>query len=139
WYKGDTLITTEPTLTAELAHANLNVLDLVPVISGWYADTEYVAKFVPANTDRNTYIVKHFFQQEDGEYVERVDFREEREGIAGQSVSANPKFIAGYKLYPGHPDAVPTGIVQADNSLELCPTNRHLHPPHPPNRPMACV
>ncbi|MBR3904828.1 MAG: Cna B-type domain-containing protein, partial [Clostridia bacterium] len=119
WYKGDTLITSEPTLTAELAHANLNVRNDGSITDGWYMDTEYVAKFVPGDTVKHKYVVKHFFQQANGEYVEREDFRENREGIAGQQVSANPKYISGYKLNPDHPDAVPSGVVKEDDSLEL--------------------
>ncbi|MBR2054514.1 MAG: Cna B-type domain-containing protein, partial [Clostridia bacterium] len=119
WYKGDTLITADATLTPELVHANLNIREDGSITDGWYMDTEFVAKFVAGDAKKYPYVVKHFYQQENGEYVERIEFREAREGVAGQTVSANPKFISGYRLNADHPNAVPTGVVVEDGSLEL--------------------
>ncbi|MBE5804843.1 MAG: Cna B-type domain-containing protein, partial [Clostridiales bacterium] len=119
WYKGDTLITTDLTLSAEVVHDNLNERADGSITNGWYMDTDFVAKFASADAQTYPYIVKHFFQQPDGSYVENEEFREEHSGIAGQAVSAKRKYITGYRLNPNHPDAMSNGIVLEDGSLEL--------------------
>ena len=52
WYKGETLISEDEVLSAEIAKANLNT-----TTAGNYADTEYVAKF--ETDDSQTYTVTY--------------------------------------------------------------------------------
>lgn len=71
----------------------------------------------PANKTSATYIVQHYKQDANGEYIllETETFT----GNIGQTVTARAKTYAGYELNSAYEGSVPSGTVISDNSLVL--------------------
>ncbi|NMC57188.1 MAG: hypothetical protein GYA50_08215 [Eubacteriaceae bacterium] len=72
---------------------------------------------VPANQTSATYIVQHYKQDANGEYI--LSETETFTGNIGQTVNARAKTYAGYELNSAYEGSVPSGTVLSDNSLIL--------------------
>ncbi|MBR3967461.1 MAG: S-layer homology domain-containing protein [Clostridia bacterium] len=126
-----------PTLPAESIQHMGDLVDVeaVPVLAGytfhgWTAGNVKVTngQFTMPDEDvvfvgyfaRNEaqYTVSHYFQLEDGTWGEpQVSYK--LDSFEGETVSANYVTVDGYTTYSDHPDTLTTGVVTADDSLEL--------------------
>ncbi len=79
-------------------------------------DVVLMGSFTP-NTD-TPYKVEHYTEQEDGSYTLYGE-AETFTGTTGETVTATPKSISGYRHNASHPDSILEGFILGDGSFVL--------------------